>query len=111
MRVIGLVLVLGLCAGCMSTGGKATLVKADGTAYTVEQRNVAVAGGKAKAADQQFVATYKTPEGTEITVKMGNGVEQPSSPNTIQDVTGLVGAIGALVPAPGGAPAPEASQE
>lgn len=103
IRIAAICIALALACGCISNQGSASLARPDGTVYNVEQKTAAAFGGKAKAAEQQFTATYKTPEGVEITVKMGNGIEQPSTPNTIRDVTGLVGAIGALMPAPGGA--------
>lgn len=79
-----------LLSGCMTTGGSAELTRPDGTSYKVSQRNMAVAGGRAKAAEQQFVASYRLPDGTDVQVKMGNGVEQPASPNTLRDLTSLL---------------------
>ncbi len=100
--MIRFVLISALLAvtGCMTTGGTAKLQKTDGTVYEVGQRNIAFAGGKAKAAEQQFVAIYRLPDGTDVEVRMGNGVEQPASPNVIQELTSLLQVLGPFIVPP-----------
>lgn len=101
------VLVACVMTGCITNSGEAKLVRPDGTEYYVNQKTMAAAGGRAKAADQQFVASYETEDGVRIEVKMGNNVEQPQSPDTVRGVTELVGALGNIVVPIATAPKPE----
>lgn len=97
MKKLIIILMLLPITGCLTTGGKASLIKPDGTEYQVSQRNLALAGGKAEAAGQQFSATYKLGDGTDVTVKMGNNVEAPSTPDTFGQTVKLLGIIAPLI--------------
>lgn len=92
-----------ICAGlvflpaCMTVETTAKRVTPAGDVWEGTQRTMAWGGARAQVADQQFVLEI---EGDVVSLRSGNGVVGMETPNTVQDVTGLIQALGALVPTP-----------
>ena len=99
--------VLVALTGCLSIGTEAR--KEDpgtGEVWEGKQKITAWGGARAEAAGQQFVLEIE--DGKKVTVRSGNEVIKPDTPNTIQDVTGLVTAIGTISAGAGqGSPEPD----
>ncbi len=96
-KTIVLIAVSAVLGGCLTVQTEATRENPEtGDVWTGKQTARAFAGGKAEAAEQQFVMELVTDANGERAVKVnsGNNVTAPSTPNTIKDVADLLQGLG-----------------